>query len=120
MLAPTRGAKRELDAVVARSSTWVRAAESGILRTIRPLGARVRKGEVIGLIADPMGDREIEVQASAGGIIIGRMNLPLVNEGEGLFHIARFESPRTVEEGVERLQVMDPNDPLHEDEYPLV
>src|SRR5690606_2908907 len=60
MLAPSRGTKREVDAVVARSSTWVRAAESGILRAIRPLGARVRKGEVIGLIADPMGDREIE------------------------------------------------------------
>lgn len=120
MLAPTRGAKRQVETVAARSSTWVRAPESGILRTIRPLGARVRKGEVIGLIADPMGDREIEVQASASGIIIGRVNLPLVNEGEGLFHIARFESPRVVEAEVERLQAVDPNDPLHEDEYPLV
>jgi uncharacterized protein len=122
MLASSRRAKRkaEAEAVVARSSTWVRASESGILRTIRPLGARVRKGEVIGLIADPMGDREIEVQASASGIVIGRVNLPLVNEGEGLFHIARFESPRTVEAEVERLQAMDPNDPLHEDEFPLV
>jgi hypothetical protein len=67
-----------------------------------------------------MGEREIEVQASASGIIIGRINLPLVNEGEGLFHIARFESARAVEAELERLQNMDPDDPLHEDEYPVV
>jgi hypothetical protein len=120
MLSPGRSPKRGYAAVAARSSTWVRAPESGILRTIRPLGARVHKGDVIGLIADPMGEREIEVQASASGIIIGRINLPLVNEGEGLFHIARFESARAVEAELERLQNMDPDDPLHEDEYPVV
>jgi uncharacterized protein len=98
--------------VVARSSTWVRAPESGILRTIRPLGARVRKGEVIGLIADPMGDREIEVQASAGGIVIGRMNLPLVNEGEGLFHVAQV-SPEVNWEVEAFHEELDAEDALH-------
>jgi hypothetical protein len=120
MLPSVRSLKPRHEAMVARSSTWVRAPESGILRTITPLGARVRKGDTIGLLADPMGEREVEVRASASGIIIGRINLPLVNEGEALFHIARFESPRAVEAEVEKLQLMDPTDPLHEDEYPVV
>ena len=33
----------------------------------------------------------IAVIASTGGVIIGRTQLPLVNEGDALFHIARFE-----------------------------
>ncbi len=120
MLPAVRSLKSRKETMVARSSTWVRAPDSGILRAITPLGARVRKGDIIALIADPMGEKELEIQASASGIIIGRINLPLVNEGEALFHIARFESPGAVEAEVEKLQFMDLTDPLHEDEYPVV
>jgi len=107
--------------LVARASTWVRAGRSGILRVTVPLGARVRKGQVIGVIADPFGQQELEVRASCGGIVIGRTNLPLVNEGEGLFHIARFDSTREAETTVEAFQSDEIMlGPALDDEPPIV
>ena len=83
---------RRTDPVVARSSSWVRAPESGILRSMVPLGGRVKKGSILGVVSDPFGEFESLITASFSGIVIGRTNLPLVNEGDALFHIARFES----------------------------
>jgi hypothetical protein len=81
---------------IARSSSWTRAPESGIMRTLKPLGARVRQDEELALIADPFGENAIPVRAHQDGIIIGRTNLPLVNAGDALFHIARFNRPSHV------------------------
>lgn len=86
---PKRG--KVIQPVVARSSSWVRAPESGILRALVPLGASVSKGDKLAIVADPFGEREIQVIAPCNGIIIGRSNLPLVHEGEALFHLARFQ-----------------------------
>jgi hypothetical protein len=107
--------------VVARSSQWVRASQSGILRAARPLGARVRKGEVLGWIADPLGGSEEVVEAPAAGIIIGKVNLPLVNEGEALYHIARFAEPDTAAEAVELFQAShDPEAELMEEDEAVI
>ena len=89
---------------VARSSTWVRASRSGLFRKTASLGSRVKKGDVIGLIDSPFSGRETEVNAVANGIIIGCAELPLVNEGEALFHIARFEDAKEVAQQVESMQ----------------
>jgi predicted deacylase len=92
MLPKSRSKSRKhIEPVVARSSSWVRAAESGILRAMVPLGARVKKDTLLGIVADPFGEREVQIVSGINGIIIGRTNLPLVNEGDALFHIARFE-----------------------------
>ena len=103
---PARSSKRPKPIIpfIARSSTWVRAPESGIIRVLVPLGARVRKGESLGIIADPFGEKERVVTAPDDGVIIGRADLPLVNEGDALFHIARFEKPADVAAVVEALQ----------------
>jgi len=93
------------DPVVARSSQWARAPQSGILRAVKPLGARVSKNDCLGLIADPLGENETPVETPVSGIVIGKVNLPLVNEGEALYHIALFGSPRTVAEAVEQFQI---------------
>lgn len=85
---------------VAGSSTWVRAPQSGILRNMTPLGAHAKKGNVLALIADPFGEQETEVLAHSSGVVIGRTQIPLVHEGEALFHIARFEDAREVEKQV--------------------
>ena len=76
---------------MARSSSWVRAPDSGILYAMVPLGSRVKKDTLLGVVADPFGEIETKIISTINGIIIGRTNLPLVNEGEALFHIARFE-----------------------------
>jgi len=121
MLPATSRARQPSEPLIARASSWVRAGRSGILRVTVPLGARVRKDEVIGVISDPFGQMELEVKANCAGIIIGRTNLPLANEGEALFHIARFESIRAAESTVEAFQADElPADPAIDLEPPIV
>lgn len=105
MLPPsTRSTKKKNEPVIARSSAWVRTSDSGILRSMVPLGARVKKGRLLGVVADPFGEREILINSPFTGIVIGRINIPLVNEGDALFHIARFEDNRDVAIKVEEFQ----------------
>ena len=113
--------KEPPEPVIARSSQWVRATQSGILRAAKPLGARVKRGEILGWIADPLGDNEEPVKASIPGVIIGKVNLPLVSEGEALYHIARFGEPDTAAETVEQFQfeVGPESDRLPPEEPPI-
>ena len=98
MLPKRKGKSRKnIEPVVARSSSWIRASDSGILRALIPLGGRVKKGTLLGVVADPFGEREIQIIAPYSGIIIGRTNLPLVNEGDAIYHIARFGDIEEVE-----------------------
>lgn len=105
---------------VARSSSWVRAPASGILRTVTPLGGRIKKGDVLGIIADPFGEKEVMVTAPNGGIVIGRSNIPLVLEGEALFHIARFEDTLEVAQHLENFQAVHLELPPPVPEPPIV
>lgn len=77
---------------ISRSTHWVRAPESGVLRVLVPLGAEVQQGQTIGFIADPLGSSEVDVVCDTHGIVIGRTNLPLVYEGDALFHIAEISA----------------------------
>ncbi len=79
--------------LVARMSLWVRAPASGIFRSNTGLGDRVAKKAVLGWIGDPFGDNEIEVRAPFSGLVIGRTSLPLVNEGDPIYHLASFHKP---------------------------
>ncbi|MGQ7248004.1 succinylglutamate desuccinylase/aspartoacylase family protein [Halomonas sp. V046] len=88
-------------AEVANGSSWARAPIDGILRPRVRLGARVAKGELLGLVADPFGNAEGEVRSMADGIVIGMGRLPLANEGEALFHIARFDAIEEAESAIE-------------------
>ncbi len=74
------------------SSTWLRAPEGGILHSVRRIGDRVGKLEPIGVISDPLGASQVSVVAEDDGIIIGRTNLPIVNRGDALFHLARIKT----------------------------
>lgn len=121
MLPAARTKRRDRHApVAARSSSWVRAPQSGILRATLALGARVAKGDVLGVIANPLGEHEVNVEAPANGIVIGRSNLPLVNEGDGLFHIARFSAPHKAEAAVEHFQERNADMNLPANEPPFV
>ena len=84
---PPRAVKAET--LFSDASTWVRAPEGGILHTIRKTGDRVGKQEVVGVVADPLGTQSVPVVSDDDGIIVGRTNLPIVNRGDALFHIAK-------------------------------
>ncbi|MDQ2077602.1 succinylglutamate desuccinylase/aspartoacylase family protein [Marinimicrobium sp. ABcell2] len=91
MLPARKKSAKAPSAVVADDSRWVRAPHSGIMRSLVRLGDRVKKGRVLGYIADPMGLNEYPVVAPDEAIVIGANNLPLVHEGEALFHLASFK-----------------------------
>lgn len=82
--------------IVIRSSTWVRAPKSGLVRMNVALGQQVKQGDTLGLVADPFGENEVTVDCPADGVVIGRSNLPVVNEGDALFHVARHEGHQVV------------------------
>jgi len=101
MLPPPKRPQKRFEPFIARSSHWVRAPESGILRDrIRP-GAAVQKDQTLGIVADPLGREEFEVRSRHAGVVIGRSVLPLVNEGEALYHVASFEKPESVADRIE-------------------
>ena len=83
--------------VYSHESHWLRAPKGGIFRAYRTSGDFVEDDDVIGIISDPFGDAETEVRARHGGVIIGRTNLPVVNRGDALCHIAMIDRPEAAE-----------------------
>jgi len=80
------------DPYIAYSSNWVRAPLGGILLTKKHLGDVVKKDDILGIMTNPFGDHETRIISPYNGVIIGFSQLPLANEGDGVFHIARMES----------------------------
>lgn len=86
---------------VANSSSWSRAPCAGIANNCVELGERVSKGQVLTTIGDPLGDQTQVLTAPTAGLIIGQSIIPLVHEGDALFHIARFDRSKSVAGQVE-------------------
>ena len=90
---------------VANHSAWVRANSSGFANNLKDLGDAVVKGEELARIGTPFGDVVDIVLANKSGIIIGKQNIPLVHEGDAMFHIAYFsEGDDEVAENIEMMQ----------------
>ncbi|MFT4585564.1 MAG: putative deacylase [Gammaproteobacteria bacterium] len=85
---------------IASSTTWFRAPTDGIFRPLAKLGGRVKIGDTLGVISAPFSSEETVLASESDGIIICLSNLPLVNAGEAIFHIARFEKVGAVEEEI--------------------
>ena len=103
MLHKSRSKKIE-SPVLLSSSSWVRATRSGILRAQVKLGDKVSKGDSLGLIGDLTGQVEEVVTASSDGVIIGRTNIPLIYEGDALFHIGRTKQGVIAEDRLDNTQ----------------
>ena len=110
---PAAPAHADAAPIVAVSSRWVRAPEGGILRVMKTIGDRIDEGERLGIISNPYDDTdETEVVASICGLVIGRTNLPVVNLGDALFHIARMP-----EASAARVSPVDPSaDPVFDED----
>ncbi|WP_029040909.1 succinylglutamate desuccinylase/aspartoacylase family protein [Cucumibacter marinus] len=100
---------------LSRNSYWVRAPEGGILRMYKACGDSVAEGDVIGMVSDPFGETEFEVVAKYGGLIIGRTRLPVVNQGDGLFHIAQVQK-LDMADHMERIEKELAADPLYDED----
>jgi hypothetical protein len=91
MLRRSRALKQSIDPLVADATTWIRAPSSGILQMNVPLGRKVGKNRKIGVIADPFGDQETAIESPVSGMVIGRLNLPLVHQGDAVIHVAQID-----------------------------
>jgi predicted deacylase len=112
----------DTDTLIATSSQWIRASQSGILRSIVAIGSKVESGEILAYINDPMGENSEAIVSPISGIVIGRTNLPLVFEGEAVFHIANYKKADAVSDSIEAYQdELDPlSDSIESDEPPLM
>ncbi|MBL7002715.1 MAG: succinylglutamate desuccinylase/aspartoacylase family protein [Gammaproteobacteria bacterium] len=104
---PKRTVKSSKASVILRSSVWERAPMSGILRAQVKLGDMVHKGDILGFISEPADQKDKVVEASSNGIIIGRTNIPLIYEGDALFHIGRSSQTTLLEAQIGALQDED-------------
>lgn len=95
MVAAKRQNKKKVLPYVARGSQWVRASESGIVNHDYKLGDQVKKGDCLAEINSVYGELLSQVIAPKSGIIIGKQNIPLVQEGEAMYHIAYFNDNDT-------------------------
>jgi predicted deacylase len=78
---------------LARSSCWLKAPTGGLLRLLKPLGALAIKGDLLGLVDNLFDDNTSEIRALFTGIIIGRKEIPMVREGDAVFHLASVDEP---------------------------
>jgi hypothetical protein len=96
--------KQQSDPMIADSTSWLRAPVSGILQMETPLGARVVKNARIGFIADPFGNKEEIIYSPISGMVIGRLDLPLVHRGDAIIHIAHLERPKKIDTKIEKFR----------------
>ncbi|WP_343034736.1 succinylglutamate desuccinylase/aspartoacylase family protein [Alteromonas ponticola] len=104
MLNKSRSKGHDIRRFIARESGWVRASESGFVNHLAQLGDHVYKGDILATIADPFGDHRDNIVCPAEGVVIGKQNIPLTQEGEAIYHIAYFKRPSSVAEHVGILQ----------------
>jgi predicted deacylase len=108
--------KLRVKSIRSTSSYWVRAPEGGLLRSFKAPGAEVKEGEALGIVSDPFGEKEFEVLANDAGLLIGRANLPVVNEGDAVFHVARIKKTIDAESTIDALATHLEEDPLFDED----
>ncbi|MGO4916607.1 succinylglutamate desuccinylase/aspartoacylase family protein [Pseudogemmobacter sp. W21_MBD1_M6] len=116
MVAAKGIAKPKTTAMHCSTSKWVRSPAGGLVRTFKSSGDVVETGDLLGIVADPFGQAETEILAGAPGIIIGRAVLPVVNEGDALFHIASVHPKDDAEKKMETLTAQLDADPLFDED----
>lgn len=114
MLPARRSRTARSEPYVANSTRWIRAPTDGLFRPLVRLGATVRAGDLLGTVSAPFSSDEEVMHAPFDGIVIGINRLPPVNEGEALFHLARFGEVEAVEEEIASHESVLEADPLYE------
>ena len=78
--------------------------------------AAMSKDEVVGYLSDPFGEVDVDVQVPHAGLVIGRTNLPVVNQGDALFHVARVQNLPGAEDRLEAIEDEIEGHPLFDDD----
>lgn len=102
--------------LICSDSHWMRAPAGGLLRMYKAEGDVVAQGDVVAAISDPFGEGETEVASRYAGIIVGRAVVPIVHEGDALFHIADVKSGDMAEAAVDELATQLEEAPLFDED----
>ena len=81
-------------------SHWIRADQSGILISSVELGDKVKKGDVLGIVTDPMTNTGSKIIATFNGRILGMAFNQVVQTGFAAYHVGVEKEPEAVKEEV--------------------
>ncbi len=70
------------------SSVWIRADQGGILLSSVKLGRKVKRGDALGTVTDPISNEQVTISAPYAGRVIGMALNQFVMPGFATFHIA--------------------------------
>lgn len=107
-----RGPRKE--PFIANSTRWLRAPVDGIFRPLVKLGAHVPAGDSLGIVSSPFTSEDQVLAAPYDCIVICVHRLPLVNQGDALFHLGRFGEAEAVQEEILSHDSDLEADPLYE------
>lgn len=96
--------ENDYDPIVAKNSYWLRAPQSGTFISLKKLGTFVEPDQTVGYVTDSMDLFKQTIKAPQPGVIIGLNQLPLVNRGDALFHLALLKD---LSEITERLELIN-------------
>jgi predicted deacylase len=105
---------------ISRASRWERAPSGGLFIPLVALGKAVKTGDTLGIIAPPQGGGNgTPVKSTIDGIVIGRNNEGLADEGDALFHVAAFSDAGSTETMIQKSNDSLPEIEEDEDEHPV-
>ncbi len=76
-------------------STWVRANQSGILFSTATLGQRVKEGDILGTVTDPITNARTTIKSPYTGRVIGMALDQVVLPGFAAYHIG-IQTPEAI------------------------
>jgi predicted deacylase len=87
----------------ANKSIWVRSPRGGISHRVRRSGDSVHAGDVLATVTGLFGEEAMEMVSPIDGIVIGHATLPVVNQGDAIFHIAQVANLEHAGEAIETI-----------------
>ncbi|MGV6806276.1 MAG: succinylglutamate desuccinylase [bacterium] len=77
-------------------STWVRAAQGGVLISDVRLGTSIRQNDILGTITDPITNERSEIHSPVNGTVIGMATNQVVMPGYAVYHVGIETSEQEV------------------------
>lgn len=87
----------------ARHTIWLRAPRGGVLLAQKTSGNAVHEGETLATVGGLFGEDSIEIRSPVEGIVIGHATLPVVHQGDAIFHIAKVKDPLRASDQIESI-----------------
>ena len=97
------GKRGDVSAQTTRTA-WLRSTKGGICRIVAPSGTKVHQDDIVAYVSDIFGEGEEAILSPVDGIVIGHSNLPVVNQGDALVHVAKVRVFDTVGDRLEKIE----------------